>query len=101
MDSDTFRDELIKISLSRLILELFDQGVEYRLGLCYGQHMQYLSQLDNMLRIDENGENQASDTEIKNQAERIIHSSTKVLEVLEEAKKEVSDIRQAYIRALE
>ena len=101
MDSDTFRDELIKIALPRLILSLFDKGVEYRVAKCYSQHVEYLNQMDHMLNMDENGEHHADDTEIKNQAERFIHSSTELVELLEEAKKEVTDIRQEYIKVMD
>ena len=46
--------------------------------------MLYKEQLDDMLRMDENGENHDSDTQVKNQAEQIISSSTSLLELLED-----------------
>ena len=100
MASNTeFKTKLIKLSLPRLIVDVFGVGVDVDMLKSYAQYMSDLDELDNMLRPD--GENHTSDEELKTMVRRIINSSTKVLEVLEEVKKDVSDIKQAYTRALE
>ena len=100
MASNTeFKTKLIKLSLPRLIVDVFGMGVDVDMLKSYGNYMSDLDELDNMLRTD--GENHTSDEELKTMVRRIINSCTKVLEVLEEAKKEVTDIKQAYTSALE
>ena len=54
-----------------------------------------------MLKIDENRENHTSDMEIKPQVERIISSCTRLLELMELAKKDLTDIKQEYTNAME
>ena len=99
--NNEFRDKLIKIALPRLIIDLFDRGVDFQLIKCYGQHMPYQEQLDEMLQIDENGENHTGDMEIKAQVERIICSCTRLLELIELAKNDLTDIKQEYTNAME
>ena len=99
--NNEFRDKLIKIALPRLIIDLFDRGVDFQLIKCYGQHMLYQEQLDEMLKIDENGENHTGDMEIKAPEERIICSCTRLLELIELAKKDLTDIKQEYTNAME
>ena len=98
--NNEFRDKLIKIALPRLIIDLFDR-VDFQLIKCYGQHMLYQEQLDEMLKIDENGENHTSNMEIKAQVERIICSCTRLLELIELAKNDLTDIKQEYTNAME
>ena len=100
MSSNTeFKTKLIKLSLPRLIVDVFGMGVDVDMLKSYGQYMSDLDELDNMLRTD--GENHTSDDKLKNMVRRVINSCTKVLEVLEEAKKEVTDIKQEYTNAME
>ena len=63
--------------------------------------MLYQEQLDEMLKIDENGENHTPDMEIKAQVERIICSCTRLLELIELAKNDLTDIKQEYTNAME
>ena len=101
MASTEFRDKLIQIPLPILIIHLFDRGVDFQLTKCYRQHMLYQEQLDQMLKIDENREKHTSDMEIKAQVERIICSCTRLLELIELPKKDLTDIKQEYTKALE
>ena len=63
-------------------------GVDVDLVKYYGHYISDLDELDEMLKWDENGENHTSNEKLKIMVEGIICSCTKVLEVLEEAKKE-------------
>ena len=102
MDGNTeFKDKLIQLALPRLIIDLFDRGVDVALIKCFGQHINNQDELDHMLKIDENGENNTSDEELKIMVQRIIKSCTRVLEVLELAKNELIDIKQYYSNVLE
>ena len=98
--SDTeFRDRLIKLALPRLVIDAFGMGVNVDLLKYYGHYISNLDELDEMLKTDEKGRPVTGDLAIKTQVQRIIFSCTKVLEVLEEAKKEVSEIKQAFTNA--
>ena len=100
--SDTeFRDRLIKLALPRLIVDAFGMGVDVELQKYYGHYISNLDQLDEMLKTDEKGRSRTGDLAIKTQVQRIIFSSTKVLEVLELAKKEVSEIRKVNSNSIE
>ena len=67
MDSSNteFRDNLIQLALPRLSIDLCDRGVDFQLIKCSRQHMLYLDQLEQVLKIDENGENFVNDMELK------------------------------------
>ena len=95
MDTE-FRDKLIKLALPRLIVDAFGMGVDVDLLKYYGHYISNLDELDQMLKTDEEGRSSVSDLKIKTQVQRVIFSCTKLLEVLEEARKEVSEIKQAY-----
>ena len=105
MDSSSsnteFRDKLIKLALPRLIVDAFGMGVDIELLKYYGHYISNLDQLDEMLKTDEKGRSRAGDLALKTQVQRIIFSSTKVLEVLQLAKKEVCEIRKVYTNAIE
>ena len=95
MDTE-FRDKLIKLALPRLIVNAFGMGVDVDLLKYYGHYISDLDELDQMLKTDEEGRSSVSDLKIKTQVQRVIFSCTKLLEVLEQARKEVSEIKQAY-----
>ena len=95
MDTE-FRDKLIKLALPRLIVNAFGMGVDVDLLKYYGHYISDLDELDQMLKTDEEGRSDVSDLKIKTQVQRVIFSCTKLLEVLEQARKEVSEIKQAY-----
>ena len=95
MDTE-FRDKLIKLALPRLIVDAFGMGVDVDLLKYYGHYISNLDELDQMLKTDEEGRSSVSDLKIKTQVQRVIFGCTKLLEVLEQARKEVSEIKQAY-----
>ena len=76
-------------------------GVDVELQKYYGHYISNLDQLDEMLNTDEKGRPRTGDLALKTQVQRIIFSSTKVLEVLELVKKEVSEIRKVYSNSIE
>ena len=95
MDTE-FRNKLVKLALPRLIVDAFGMGVDVDLVKYYGHYISDLDELDQMLKTDEEGRSDVSDLKIKTQVQSVIFSCTKLLEVLERARKEVSEIKQAY-----
>ena len=95
MDTE-FRDKLIKLALPRLIVNAFGMGVDVDLLKYYGHYISDLDELDQMLKTDEEGRSSVSDLKIKTQVQCVIFGCTKLLEVLEQARKEVFEIKQAY-----
>ena len=102
LDSTQFRDKLVKIALPRLLLNLFDTGVDFQLFKAYRQHMLHLDQLDDILKVDpESEENHTTDEEIRTCVQTIISNCTRLEELIDLAKKDLMELKQEYINAME
>ena len=66
MASNTeFKDKLIKLALPRLIIDAFGMEVDVDMLKSYGHYISDLDELDDMLKMDENGENNSIDEKLK------------------------------------